>query len=466
MHVSRFCSLLFCFYFIIPVVAPAADEVNHLVTLLKSEEPEVRYKAARSLQKLGPTAEPAIPPLIAALNDLGAPTKYDVQYLGPRVRNAASDALASIGRPAVPALIKALRDKDPATRAMAADTLAMLGPVANTSFAELSRTLNDPESWVRDSAVAAIARVGTAPQVVVPLLEQKYRRADKDDYIRVSILESLANADPQATMVIPLLIEALDDSDGDVMAAAARTLGSYKNKARPAVNALSKSLTTTKVRWDSFADFGFTVPVRTDVVRALAAIGPPAKVAEPTLIRLMQQDENQVTRIMSAAALVRISPEKPAARQAMTFLIQTLQDQEQAQAKAAEALGMIGNAAAVAALSETLQAPDESEFGSFRAAVARALGEIGPPAKVAVPALRAALREKKEWHFDVRNESALALGKIGPAAKSAIPDLIEASHSDDEHLQDLATEAIRKIKSASHQKNASDTVEEKSSDRK
>lgn len=466
MHVSRCCSLVFCIYCIIPVVAPAADEVNHLVTLLKSEEPEVRYKAARSLQKLGPTAEPAIPPLIAALNDLGAPTKYDVQYLGPRVRNAASDALASIGRPAVPALIKALRDKDPATRAMAADTLAKLGPVANTSFAELSRTLNDPESWIRDSAVAAIARVGAAPQVVVPLLEQKYRRADKDDYIRVSILESLANADPQATMVIPLLIEALGDSDGDVMAAAARTLGSYKNKARPAVNALNKALTTTKVRWDSYADFGFTVPVRTDVVRALAVIGPSAKVAEPSLFRLMQQDEDQVTRIMSAAALVRISPEKPSARQAMTFLIQTLQDQEKAQAKAAEALGMIGNAAAVAALSETLQAPDESEFGSLRATVAHALGEIGPPARTAVPALRAALREKKEWHFDVRNESALALGKIGPAAKSSIPDLIEASHSDDEHLQEYASEAIRKIKNSARQQNHADDAGEGSSERK
>ena len=49
---------------------------------------------------------------------------------------------------------------------------------------------------------------------------------------------------------------------------------------------------------------------------------------------------------------------------------------------------------------------------------ARALGEIGPKAKEAVPALIGALGDKS-----VRGNAIIALGKMGPAAKDAIPAL-------------------------------------------
>ncbi|QDT87698.1 hypothetical protein MalM14_53860 [Gimesia chilikensis] len=46
MRASLFSSLLFCIYCIMPVAASAADEVNHLVMLLKSEEPELTATTA------------------------------------------------------------------------------------------------------------------------------------------------------------------------------------------------------------------------------------------------------------------------------------------------------------------------------------------------------------------------------------------------------------------------------------
>jgi len=458
----RLYCLLFSICCILPTAEVAADDVADLVKLLQSDQPKVRYDAARSLKKLGVKAEPAIKPLITALKDSGAPIEFDVQYLGPRVRDAASDALVRIGRPAVPALIEALKHKNAKTRDMAARTLGELGPLAKNSFAALTRALDDPEFWVRSSVVRALGSVGAEPKLVVPLLEQLFHSSQKKDYIRVEILEALHAADPQGTMVIPILVKGLKDSDGDVMAAAARTLEKFGPKGGLAVDELTKALATTKVRWDSYADVAWEVPVRIDVVRALAAIGPEAVVAEPSLIRLMEKDKNERTRIWSAVALVKITPDKPSAKRGITLLLQSLQGEQGFQEEAAEALGTIGNEAAITALIDALQVPDVSEFGTLREAVASALGEIGPPAKEAVPALRAALLEKNEWHFGVRRESAIALGKIGAASKSAIPDLISLSNSDDEYLRDVAAETIEKIKKQSAGSNASDGVESNS----
>ncbi|QDT99265.1 HEAT repeat domain-containing protein [Gimesia aquarii] len=460
----RMCGLYYLLFSIcplIPITEVAADDVADLVTLLKSDQPKVRYDAARSLNKFGAKAKPAIKPLIAALKDDGAPTEFGIQILGPRVRDAASDALVRIGRPAVPALIEALSHKNNTTREMAAKTLGELGPLAKNSISTLTKTLDDPEDEVRCSAIGAIVRVGAEPKVVVPLLEQIFRSSQNNDFIRVWVLEALHDADPQGTMVIPILVEGLKDSNGDVMSAAARTLEIFGAKGGLAANELNKALATTKVRWDIVADVGFTVPVRIDVVRALAAIGPDAAVAEPSLIRLMEHDKNETIRIWSAAALVRITPDKPAAKQGMTLLLQTLEDGYQDMA--AEALGAIGNETAITALIDALQTPDMSKYGTFRVTVASALGKIGPPAKAAVPILRTALLEKRESHFGVRCASAIALGKMGAAAKSAIPDLSGLSHSDDEYLRDVAAEAIEKIKKKSAGSNTSDGVENKPS---
>jgi len=452
--------VLFSIFYVVPTAEVAADDVADLIALLQSDKPKVRYDAARSLKKLGAKAEPAIKPLVAALRDSGAPTEFDVQYLGPRVRDAASDALVRIGLPAIPALIEALSHKDNEIRELAARTLGELGPLAKDSFAALTRALDDPEDLVRSNVVCAIGRVGADAKVVVPLLEQIFRRSQNDDYIRVEVLEALHDADPRGTMVIPILVEGLKDSDGDVMAAAARTLGKFGAKGRMAVAQLNEALSTTKRYWTSVADVGFTVPVRIDVIRALLEIGPEAAVAVPSLMRLMEEDKNERERIWAAAALVRIAPTKASAKRGLALLIETLRDEYE---EAAEALGTIGNEAAITALIDALKAPDVSKYGSFREAVASALGEIGLPAKAAVPALRTALLEKRWWHYGVRHESAIALGKIGAAAKSAIPDLIRLSSSEDETLRDLAAEAIETIKNQSAGSDASNGGKKKSS---
>ncbi len=115
--------------------------VPRLAELLKHEDGVVRHKAAEALARIGPDARTAQPALVAALKDsvwsvracaadaLGeidtdvpATTRALVAVLaeGDPVRGHVSAALVRLGRPAVPALADALKDKQSNARYHAA----------------------------------------------------------------------------------------------------------------------------------------------------------------------------------------------------------------------------------------------------------------------------------------------------------------------------------------------------------
>src|SRR5205823_4227922 len=78
---------------------------------------------------------------------------------------------------------------------------------------------------------------------------------------------------------------------------------------------------------------------------------------------------------------------------------------------------------------------------SARLAAAAALGDIGPAARDAIPALAEAM--KKDTELQVREEAALALGGSGQAA--AVPPLIDVLNGDDEDVRRLAALALGEI---------------------
>ena len=136
--------------------------------------------------------------------------------------------------------------------------------------------------------------------------------------------------------------------------------------------------------------------------------------------------------------------------------------------KALESLGEMGPAAApaVPALIESLK--DESErFGAvyvlrwigpaaaaelgvalrsesreIRDGATEILADMGPKAKRAVPALIAALEDKRE---DVRRVAIFMLGEIGPDAKQAVPALVVALEEDEGTVDNQAGDALIKI---------------------
>ena len=184
------------------------------------------------------------------------------------------------------------------------------------------------------------------------------------------------------------------------------------------------------------------------MARALGAIGPNAASAVPALNRLMKEDEDPRARVWAAAALVRITPKDAHSEPALNFLVETLGNGKNGplQEEAADALGETRCETAIAALADAMSRAESTGFGGRRGHAAKVLGQIGPEAKAAVPALRRALLDQgDELGFDLRRNAAVALGKIGLAAKPAISDLKRASTSNDEILHDLAVDAIERI---------------------
>ena len=107
---------------------------------------------------------------------------------------------------------------------------------------------------------------------------------------------------------------------------------------------------------------------------------------------------------------------------------------------AADALGEIGPNAAEAtpALVAILKDPNQE----VRWSAADALGKIGPNAAEAVPALVTALKDPEK---KVRGRAALALGKIGPRAAEAVPALAEALKDQDADVRGRAAAAFEGI---------------------
>lgn len=91
------------------------------------------------------------------------------------VRETAADALARIGKPAVPALVRTLDDPDANARVQAANALARLGPAAADAVPALTEALDDPDPLVRQAAARALGQIGPAAESAIPALVEILR---------------------------------------------------------------------------------------------------------------------------------------------------------------------------------------------------------------------------------------------------------------------------------------------------
>ncbi|MFO7743204.1 MAG: HEAT repeat domain-containing protein [Anaerolineae bacterium] len=119
--------------------------IELILTALEDPDPDVRACAAVALSKLKPPE--AIQPLVAHLSD---PSAY--------VSRLAADALSQFGRPAVEALIQALKEGDTATRAGAARALSTIQPYEAISV--LYEALDDRSAVVTNYAEEALEKMG------------------------------------------------------------------------------------------------------------------------------------------------------------------------------------------------------------------------------------------------------------------------------------------------------------------
>ena len=266
--------------------------------------------------------------------------------------------------------------------------------------------LKDPEYAVRARAVAALDKMGPDAKTAVPALlnlwkECRSASATKEDRaLGVSAAAAAFHADPdKAGTIADLVVENLREP-----ATADRAAELMKKMGAPAVPALVGLLKDKATRSQAAGILGDmraaakeAVPALAEafadkesnqflVALALAKLGPDAKAAVPTLLAVLQdKDQTAEARVWAAKVLPGIDPTH--------------------------------TREAVAGLADALKYPNVSD----RLEAAGGLGDIGPDAKAAAPALLDALADADHA---VRLGAARALRNIDPEqALKAVPAL-------------------------------------------
>lgn len=136
-------------------------------------------------------------------------------------------------------------------------------------------------------------------------------------------------------------------------------------------------------------------------------------------------------------ALAMLDRLGPHVRPAVPALVRLLEDPDHASVMhAARILGKSGESrAAIDALSRMLS----SENYHFRAGAAQAIGDIGPPAASAIPALDAAVSRAKE---SIGGIGVSALVRIGPRSVPALTGLLEDPRPS---VRYIAADALKKL---------------------
>ncbi len=262
--------------------------------------------------------------------------------------------------------------------------------------------------------------------------------------------------DPAA---VPVLQDLLADPDARVRQAAACCLGLMPSPERSVLNLLTGAAKDPEPQ------------VRLVALQALAWLRPATEDAAP-ILRVGLTDDDAGVRLQAAQALYDLTGQ---ADELLPVLIQALRANDGGQMQAAYQLGKMGPraAGAVEALVQRLQddsapSPPEGAFGIpvafskdehrdiIHRAVLEALGDIGPDARAALPAIRTFLAarngfarasaavafwkisgeagaaveamvellENGDWY--AKRQSATGLGRMGPAADAGVPALCKA----------------------------------------
>jgi HEAT repeat protein len=407
------------------------------------------YLILRALVRIGPAAQGAVPTLCKAMQD---------RFSG--FRSDAAEALGAIGpgaRAAIPTLIQALKDGYPTVRIKAALAIwriegrKKLAVVLPALVAELE------DKIFYGSAASALGSIGPDARAAVPALIAVYKSPAIKD--RASIASVLAEFGPDAKEAVPALIEALKTKDKILACEAAWALGAIGKEARAAVPALMKSLSdptdshlcclATQALAKMGPDAKAAVPdlarllktgnndIRSNAAATLGALGADAKAAVPAL-RAALQDSDETLRIETALALWRIDRRNDLSVRVLCKLLQ--QSYYSNKWHVVAILGDMGPDAKAARprLKEALK--DRDPAVRVRAAVA--LWRIEQRTRAPMALLIEALKDENylDHAFVITT-----LEEMGPKAKVAVPALIQLWNGADVGIRWAIVKAMKKI---------------------
>ncbi|MHB1426447.1 MAG: HEAT repeat domain-containing protein, partial [Gemmataceae bacterium] len=356
------------------------------------------------------------------------------------------------------ALIKKLKQRDPAQRAAAARALGELEAEAQPTIPALLRAWNDSDDVVRRQVAAALERIGPPALGDVPLLlfaleDRRLERRryaarmlaqidaldatayptvikavnDEDVEVRCKALEALSRwVRKNEALIIPALVRALKNPDAACRRQAAQGLEQAGRAAKSA--AFAALLTALRDKENE---------VQHAAIKALFALGPPDEADLPLLDECFA-DRSALVRHFAVFALESLGA-KAASR--IKVLDNALKDADPlVRQAAAEALGNLGPHAkpALPALVHALQ---DAESAPLRQLAALALGRLGHE-KGVLAALMGALVDKDG---NVRSTVEAALKNLEPFGKRDVDDLLNALRSESGPTRVFALEALAQI---------------------
>src|SRR5439155_2480599 len=258
----------------------AAPAVPVVLDSLRDADFQVRLAAVRTCGLLGPSAEPAIPILIEMLDKPGAPLSFWIcqtlarfgpkakavipklrelalqdthpgfcpvevlpafgpdalpllmelyQHPDNRQRAATARALGKFGEQAAPAVPFLIRDLDRGNKAwqaaMAAQVLGDIGEPARPALPRLRTLLTDDDARVRLQAAHAVWKLEKKTNAILPVLfEALHDTSTFESAAKRIAAETLADIEPVAQVVAPLLRKLLSDPQPSVRIAASNAL--------------------------------------------------------------------------------------------------------------------------------------------------------------------------------------------------------------------------------------------------
>jgi len=253
-------------------------------------------------------------------------------------------------------------DKSPAVRAAAAVVLGRTEEHAKTVLAAMVDALKDSDPTVRAAVAESFGRIGDEAKVAVPGLKTLLK--DMDASVRLAGTFALGRVGPEGASAVPELMAVLaSDMDTAVRKEAARAFSLLGLDAKAGVPALAKALREDK-----------SEEVRQQAATALGKMRGETRDAVAAMIDAMKNDKDKTVRV---------------------FVIHALGD----------SLGD-GLRGYVKDFADQLIKDPEADV---RLALVQELGQLGPAAKEALPALQ---RAATDVQLSVRNEAKAAVKKV------------------------------------------------------